>query len=141
MMLSMDFPTRSLLALDRIDAAIAEASAASNKLLCHNLRYNRAMMAERIARTLLDFGTEWPDDNSEDSYDTQGRYVVPFYDVTGYPSKAGKPIAEKWMLERNIAWDGSIRSLRSEVVKALIAGERVPKFGLSVKLTCRVRKR
>jgi hypothetical protein len=137
----MDFPTRSLMALDRIDAAIAEASAASDELLCKELRHNRARMAQRFAQALLDSGTEWTDDNPDESYDTQGRYIVPFYDVTGHPSKAGKPIAEKWMLERNIAWDGSIKSLRSEVVKALIVGDWVPKFGLSVKLTCRVRKR
>ncbi|MGY3428549.1 hypothetical protein ACVWZW_009053 [Bradyrhizobium sp. F1.13.4] len=73
-------------------------------------------------------------------YDTGGRYIVPFFEVKGHPSKKGLPMAHEWMRERNCEWDGSTKSLRAEIVRALLRGETVPKFGLAIRLTLQIRK-
>jgi hypothetical protein len=136
----MDYPTRRLMALDRLNAKIADAHSSGNEALCKELTLRRTKMNERVARTLLDAGDNWPDDEPEDSYDTKGRYIVPWFEVTGHPSKKGKPIAEEWMRQRNREWDGSVKSLRREVINALSRREEIPKFGLSIQLTCKIWK-
>jgi hypothetical protein len=124
------------MALDRVNAKIAAASGNERKKLEAKL----AQTNERIARILLESGTEWPDDDPGDSYDTGGRYLVPYFKVTGHPSKNGIPLAIEWMRQRNCEWDGSTKSLRAKVVHALLRGETVPKFGLGIQLTLQVRK-
>ncbi|MET4279701.1 MULTISPECIES: hypothetical protein [unclassified Bradyrhizobium] len=132
----MDFPTRRLMALDRTNAKIASASGDERK----SLEAKQAETNERIARMLLEGGTEWPDDDPDEVYDTGGRYIVPFFEVKGHPSKKGLPMAHEWMRERNCEWDGSTKSLRAEIVRALLRGETVPKFGLAIRLTLQIRK-
>jgi hypothetical protein len=61
--------------------------------------------------------------------------ICPLWIVTGVPSKKGRPLVEEWMRNRQIEWDGGVKSLREEVENALLTGESVPRFGLRIQLT------
>jgi len=135
----MDWPTRRIMAFDRLDAKIK--AAAGDEPLLKELQLRRAKISERVARELLDLGpgANFPDDDPSEVYDTGGRDIYPFFKVTGNPSKKGRPMAEEWMRQRNVEWDGSTKSLRREVVQALFQAESVPNFGLGIQLTVEIR--
>jgi hypothetical protein len=90
------------------------------------IAYAKKLIDQRVpqitAETVYDY---WQDD----------RYTVyPFWHIQGVPSKKGKPIAERWMSARGCDWAGDTKSLRAEVERALIGAEKVPLFGLHIRL-------
>jgi len=89
----------------------------------------------------LTAGEDYYDPDPDKKYDVQGRDIVPGYEVTGTPSKKGRPAAAEWMRERNKPWDGSAKSLRREVTFVLNRGGNIPSsFGLGIQLTVEIRK-
>lgn len=87
------------------------------------------------ARGLIDRGVPQLTPKTAYDYQDDQRYsAFPLWLVGGVPSRSGTPTARAWMHQRSQNWDGDVHDLRNEVERALIAGERIPKFGLKILL-------
>jgi hypothetical protein len=117
----------------------ARLATVSNQSTTHKqLAQRYRTLSREYASLLIETGV--PPVGAED-FEPPGLYIdeaphtYPCWYVNGVPSKAGRPLAETWMRERGLQWDGNAPSLRREVVAALKRGDSVPNFGLSINLS------
>jgi hypothetical protein len=124
---------RELKELDLQLANVSKRSAAHKPLIERHMTLSRdyaSLLIEIGVPQLSEYDYDPPDYCADEAPNT-----YPYWSVHGVPSKQGRILAEEWMRERGLQWNGDAPSLRREVIAALRRGATVPHFGLSIRLT------
>src|SRR5215475_7291045 len=108
----------------QLDAEIVAAG--DDTALLKSLSRKRMAMLQGYAQKLIKLGYPQLLDSYLSHFDFEEEphhEIFPVWIVSGVPSKAGRPLAEAWMLERGKSWNGEIKDLREEVEYAILQGK------------------